>query len=82
MELWTNGYQNPIYAMQKKFLMLGNLSLKNRNCEGNKLSFFLGEVALQMIDTKTRTINHFQGNSYQTTLELVPIDLGSGDPQL
>jgi len=81
MELWMNGYQNPIYATQKKFLMLGNLSLKNRNCKNKKLSFF-GEVALQMIDTKTRTINCFQGNSYQTTLELVLINLGSGDPQL
>jgi len=81
MELRMNGYQNPIYAMQKKFLMLGNLSLKTRNCEGKNFHF-LGEVALQMIDTKTRTIDCFQGNSYQTTLELVPIDLGSGDPQL
>ena len=33
-----NGYLNRTSGTQKKFLALGNLSLKNRNCENNFIS--------------------------------------------
>jgi len=42
MELQMNGYQNLTYAMQREFLMLGNLSLRNKNCESRTTNFILG----------------------------------------
>jgi hypothetical protein len=39
MELPTNGYLNLTFEMQRKFLMLGNLSLRNENCNNKEYPF-------------------------------------------
>jgi len=45
-ELQMNGYQNLTYEMQKKFLTLGNLSLRNKNCKNKTRTFYFWDGSI------------------------------------